>query len=166
MENAWNEYTRLESDVDWLRSALQAHMNRVDLTQVGVTATRTEERTKCKDLNWRLGERLLVSLCFSKRKPRSGKSCGGSRMSWQASAQAKPTTKSQSPPSSTQVGLSNWLQTLHAVRQANQLVKLALRLPVVRRRHRVLNHIVCVQPYSPREEICAFSVGIISAFSV
>lgn len=36
MENAWNEYSRLESDVDWLRSALQAHMNRGDLTQVGV----------------------------------------------------------------------------------------------------------------------------------
>lgn len=42
MENAWNEYGRLEGDVDWLRSALQAHMNRGDLTQVGVPATPTE----------------------------------------------------------------------------------------------------------------------------
>lgn len=34
MENAWNEYTRLEIDVDWLKSALQGQMNRSDLTQV------------------------------------------------------------------------------------------------------------------------------------
>ena len=34
MENAWNEYSRLERDVDWLKSALQGQMNRSDLTQV------------------------------------------------------------------------------------------------------------------------------------
>lgn len=34
MENAWNEYTRLEKDVDWLKSALQGQMNRHDLSQV------------------------------------------------------------------------------------------------------------------------------------
>lgn len=34
MENAWNEYSRLERDVDWLKSALQGHMNRSDLSQV------------------------------------------------------------------------------------------------------------------------------------
>uniref|UniRef100_A0A3P9QJR5 Pleckstrin homology domain containing A7 n=1 Tax=Poecilia reticulata TaxID=8081 RepID=A0A3P9QJR5_POERE len=33
MENAWNEYTRLEKDVDWLKSALQGQMNRHDLSQ-------------------------------------------------------------------------------------------------------------------------------------
>lgn len=36
MENAWNEYSRLERDVDWLKSALQAQMNRSDLSQVSV----------------------------------------------------------------------------------------------------------------------------------
>lgn len=34
MENAWNEYSRLERDVDWLKAALQAQMNRSDLSQV------------------------------------------------------------------------------------------------------------------------------------
>lgn len=34
MENAWNEYSKLERDVDWLRSALQGQLNRIDLTQV------------------------------------------------------------------------------------------------------------------------------------
>lgn len=34
MENAWNEYSRLERDVDWLKSALQGQMNRSDLSQV------------------------------------------------------------------------------------------------------------------------------------
>ena len=34
MENAWNEYSRLEKDVDWLKSALQGQMNRSDLSQV------------------------------------------------------------------------------------------------------------------------------------
>lgn len=34
MENAWNEYSRLERDVDWLKSALQGHMSRSDLSQV------------------------------------------------------------------------------------------------------------------------------------
>uniref|UniRef100_A0A3B3CNF6 Pleckstrin homology domain containing, family A member 7b n=1 Tax=Oryzias melastigma TaxID=30732 RepID=A0A3B3CNF6_ORYME len=33
MENAWNEYSKLERDVDWLRSALQGQLNRIDLTQ-------------------------------------------------------------------------------------------------------------------------------------
>ncbi|XP_078801336.1 pleckstrin homology domain-containing family A member 7 isoform X36 [Oryzias latipes] len=33
MENAWNEYSRLERDVDWLRSGLQGQLNRIDLTQ-------------------------------------------------------------------------------------------------------------------------------------
>lgn len=36
MENAWNEYSRLERDVDWLKSALQGQMNRGDLSQVSV----------------------------------------------------------------------------------------------------------------------------------
>lgn len=34
MENAWNEYSRLERDVDWLKSALQGQMSRGDLSQV------------------------------------------------------------------------------------------------------------------------------------
>lgn len=34
MENAWNEYSQLERDVDWLKSALQGQMNRSDLSQV------------------------------------------------------------------------------------------------------------------------------------
>lgn len=34
MENAWNEYSRLERDVDWLKAALQAQMTRSDLSQV------------------------------------------------------------------------------------------------------------------------------------
>lgn len=34
MENAWNEYSRLERDVDWLKAALQAQMTRSDRSQV------------------------------------------------------------------------------------------------------------------------------------
>lgn len=34
MENTWNNYSRLERDVDWLKTALQGQMDRRDLSQV------------------------------------------------------------------------------------------------------------------------------------
>lgn len=34
MENAWNEYSRLERDVEWLKVALEGRMSRSDLPQV------------------------------------------------------------------------------------------------------------------------------------
>lgn len=34
MENAWNEYSRLERDVEWLKVALEGRMNRSHLPQV------------------------------------------------------------------------------------------------------------------------------------
>lgn len=34
MENVWNEYSSLERDVDWLRTALEGQMNRSGLSQV------------------------------------------------------------------------------------------------------------------------------------
>lgn len=112
MENAWNEYSRLERDVDWLKSALQGQMSRSDLTQVWgslisvITHTHTHKQVIHSNGRLCMNYRLLLFLCFSvssKRKSRSEKSCGGLRMSSQASAPVKPTTKSLSPPSPTQV---------------------------------------------------------------
>ncbi|KAG7271135.1 hypothetical protein CRUP_017758, partial [Coryphaenoides rupestris] len=46
MENAWGEYIHLESDVDWLRSALQAQMNRTDISQ--------QEKAELRKELWRM----------------------------------------------------------------------------------------------------------------
>ncbi|CAL8243709.1 unnamed protein product [Lota lota] len=56
MENAWGEYSRLESDVDWLRSALQAQMNRNDISQ---------EKAELKKELWRM-EDVMAGLSSSK----------------------------------------------------------------------------------------------------
>lgn len=71
MENAWNEYSRLERDVDWLKSALQAQMNRSDLSQVcGLlihfnTNTQTHTHTRCSLHN----ELLAIDVtCIDKEK--------------------------------------------------------------------------------------------------
>ena len=55
MENAWGEYSRLEGDVDWLRSALQAQMNRNDISQVWgwKTLTHTHTHTHKRDTHTR-----------------------------------------------------------------------------------------------------------------
>ncbi|XP_046897273.1 pleckstrin homology domain-containing family A member 7 isoform X7 [Hypomesus transpacificus] len=57
MENAWNEYSKLERDVDWLRSALEAHMNRTGLTQ--------QEKAEVKRELWRI-EDVIAGLSSSK----------------------------------------------------------------------------------------------------
>ncbi|KAM4630473.1 pleckstrin homology domain-containing family A member 7 [Polymixia lowei] len=57
MENAWNEYSRLERDVDWLRSALQGHMNRSDLSQ--------QEKAQMRKELWRI-EDVIAGLSSSK----------------------------------------------------------------------------------------------------
>ncbi|KAM8876680.1 pleckstrin homology domain-containing family A member 7 isoform 3-T3 [Synchiropus picturatus] len=57
MENAWNEYSRLESDVDWLKSALQGQMNRCDLTQ--------QEKVQLRKELWRI-EDVIAGLSSSK----------------------------------------------------------------------------------------------------
>ncbi|XP_071762512.1 pleckstrin homology domain-containing family A member 7 [Centroberyx gerrardi] len=57
MENAWNEYSRLERDVDWLKSALQGQMNRSDLTQ--------QEKSQIRKELWRI-EDVIAGLSSSK----------------------------------------------------------------------------------------------------
>ncbi|XP_067088071.1 pleckstrin homology domain-containing family A member 7-like isoform X6 [Osmerus mordax] len=57
MENAWNEYSKLERDVDWLRSALEAHMNRTGLTQ--------QEKAEVRRELWRI-EDVIAGLSSSK----------------------------------------------------------------------------------------------------
>ncbi|XP_058486296.1 pleckstrin homology domain-containing family A member 7 isoform X7 [Solea solea] len=57
MENAWNEYSRLEGDVDWLKSALQGHMNRSDLSQ--------QEKVQLRKELWRI-EDVIAGLSSSK----------------------------------------------------------------------------------------------------
>ncbi|PWA18848.1 hypothetical protein CCH79_00005086 [Gambusia affinis] len=57
MENAWNEYTRLEKDVDWLKSALQGQMNRHDLSQ--------QEKLQLRKELWRI-EDVIAGLSTSK----------------------------------------------------------------------------------------------------
>uniref|UniRef100_A0A3B5LZG6 Pleckstrin homology domain containing, family A member 7b n=1 Tax=Xiphophorus couchianus TaxID=32473 RepID=A0A3B5LZG6_9TELE len=56
MENAWNEYTRLEKDVDWLKSALQGQMNRHDLSQ---------EKVQLRKELWRI-EDVIAGLSTNK----------------------------------------------------------------------------------------------------
>ncbi|XP_074472715.1 pleckstrin homology domain-containing family A member 7 isoform X13 [Sebastes fasciatus] len=57
MENAWNEYSLLERDVDWLKSALQGQMNRIDLTQ--------QEKVQIRKELWRI-EDVIAGLSTSK----------------------------------------------------------------------------------------------------
>uniref|UniRef100_A0A3P8UHS3 Pleckstrin homology domain containing A7 n=1 Tax=Cynoglossus semilaevis TaxID=244447 RepID=A0A3P8UHS3_CYNSE len=57
MENAWNEYNRLERDVDWLKSTLQGQMNRCDLTQ--------QEKVQIRKELWRI-EDVIAGLSSSK----------------------------------------------------------------------------------------------------
>ncbi|CAK6969763.1 pleckstrin homology domain-containing family A member 7 [Scomber scombrus] len=57
MENAWNEYNRLERDVDWLKSALQGQMNRSDLSQ--------QEKVQIRKELWRI-EDVIAGLSSSK----------------------------------------------------------------------------------------------------
>ncbi|XP_014912572.1 pleckstrin homology domain-containing family A member 7-like isoform X8 [Poecilia latipinna] len=57
MENAWNEYTRLEKDVDWLKSALQGQMNRHDLSQ--------QEKVQLRKELWRV-EDVIAGLSTNK----------------------------------------------------------------------------------------------------
>uniref|UniRef100_A0A3Q3SXZ0 Pleckstrin homology domain containing, family A member 7b n=1 Tax=Mastacembelus armatus TaxID=205130 RepID=A0A3Q3SXZ0_9TELE len=57
MENAWNEYSRLERDVDWLKSALQGQMNRSDLSQ--------QEKVQIRKELWRI-EDVISGLSTSK----------------------------------------------------------------------------------------------------
>lgn len=57
MENAWAEYSHLESDVDWLRSALQAQMNRTDISQ--------QEKAELRKELWRM-EDVMAGLSSSK----------------------------------------------------------------------------------------------------
>ncbi|KAK1890650.1 Pleckstrin like domain containing family A member 7, partial [Dissostichus eleginoides] len=57
MENAWNEYSRLERDVDWLQSALQGQMSRSDLSQ--------QEKVQIRKELWRI-EDVIAGLSTSK----------------------------------------------------------------------------------------------------
>uniref|UniRef100_A0A3Q2TPC8 Pleckstrin homology domain containing A7 n=1 Tax=Fundulus heteroclitus TaxID=8078 RepID=A0A3Q2TPC8_FUNHE len=57
MENAWNEYNRLERDVDWLKSALQGQMNRSDLSQ--------HEKVQLRKELWRI-EDVIAGLSTNK----------------------------------------------------------------------------------------------------
>ncbi|XP_076585068.1 pleckstrin homology domain-containing family A member 7 isoform X6 [Chaetodon auriga] len=57
MENAWNEYSRLERDVDWLKSALQGQMSRSDLSQ--------QEKVQIRKELWRI-EDVIAGLSASK----------------------------------------------------------------------------------------------------
>ncbi|XP_042369456.1 pleckstrin homology domain-containing family A member 7 isoform X3 [Plectropomus leopardus] len=57
MENAWNEYSRLERDVDWLKSALQGQMNRSDLSQ--------QDKGQIRKELWRI-EDVIAGLSTSK----------------------------------------------------------------------------------------------------
>ncbi|XP_070819620.1 pleckstrin homology domain-containing family A member 7 isoform X3 [Chaetodon trifascialis] len=57
MENAWNEYSQLERDVDWLKSALQGQMSRSDLSQ--------QEKVQIRKELWRI-EDVIAGLSASK----------------------------------------------------------------------------------------------------
>ncbi|KAM6950919.1 pleckstrin homology domain-containing family A member 7 isoform 8-T8 [Lycodopsis pacificus] len=57
MENAWNEYSRLERDVDWLKSALQGQMKRSDLSQ--------KDKVQIRKELWRI-EDVIAGLSTSK----------------------------------------------------------------------------------------------------
>uniref|UniRef100_A0A3P8XUU3 Pleckstrin homology domain containing, family A member 7b n=1 Tax=Esox lucius TaxID=8010 RepID=A0A3P8XUU3_ESOLU len=57
MANAWNEYSRLERDVEWLRTALEGQMNRSGLSQL--------ERSQIKRELWRI-EDVMAGLSSSK----------------------------------------------------------------------------------------------------
>ncbi|XP_028258310.1 pleckstrin homology domain-containing family A member 7 isoform X6 [Parambassis ranga] len=57
MENAWNEYSQLEKDVDWLKSALQGQMTRSDLSQ--------QEKVQIRKELWRI-EDVIAGLSTSK----------------------------------------------------------------------------------------------------
>uniref|UniRef100_A0A3P8RCX6 Pleckstrin homology domain containing, family A member 7b n=1 Tax=Astatotilapia calliptera TaxID=8154 RepID=A0A3P8RCX6_ASTCA len=57
MENAWNEYSQLERDVDWLKSALQGQMSRCDLSQ--------QEKVQIRKELWRI-EDVIAGLSSSK----------------------------------------------------------------------------------------------------
>ncbi|XP_072321643.1 pleckstrin homology domain-containing family A member 7 isoform X5 [Eucyclogobius newberryi] len=57
MENAWTEYTRLEKDVDWLKTALQGQMTRSDLTQ--------QEKVQIRKELWRV-EDVIAGLSANK----------------------------------------------------------------------------------------------------
>ncbi|XP_061885103.1 pleckstrin homology domain-containing family A member 7 isoform X6 [Entelurus aequoreus] len=57
MENAWNEYMRLERDVDWHKTALQGQMTRSDLCQ--------QERVQMRKELWRI-EDVIAGLSSSK----------------------------------------------------------------------------------------------------
>ncbi|XP_071014158.1 pleckstrin homology domain-containing family A member 7-like isoform X3 [Oncorhynchus clarkii lewisi] len=57
MENAWNEYSSLERNVDWLRTALEGQMNRSGLSQ--------KEKFQIKRELWRI-EDVIAGLSSSK----------------------------------------------------------------------------------------------------
>ncbi|XP_031686990.1 pleckstrin homology domain-containing family A member 7 isoform X10 [Oncorhynchus kisutch] len=57
MENVWNEYSSLERDVDWLRTALEGQMNRSGLSQ--------KEKSQIKRELWRI-EDVIAGLSSSK----------------------------------------------------------------------------------------------------
>ncbi|XP_052339514.1 pleckstrin homology domain-containing family A member 7-like isoform X4 [Oncorhynchus keta] len=57
MENAWNEYSSLERNVDWLRTALEGQMNRSGLSQ--------KEKSQFKRELWRI-EDVIAGLSSSK----------------------------------------------------------------------------------------------------
>ncbi|XP_055755724.1 pleckstrin homology domain-containing family A member 7-like isoform X6 [Salvelinus fontinalis] len=57
MENAWNEYSSLERDVGWLRTALEGQMNRSGLSQ--------KEKSQIKRELWRV-EDVIAGLSSSK----------------------------------------------------------------------------------------------------
>ncbi|XP_056268611.1 pleckstrin homology domain-containing family A member 7 isoform X4 [Pseudoliparis swirei] len=57
MENAWNEYSRLERDMDWLKSALEGQMNRSDLSQ--------QDKVQIRKELWRI-EDVIAGLSTSK----------------------------------------------------------------------------------------------------
>ncbi|XP_056134511.1 pleckstrin homology domain-containing family A member 7 [Lampris incognitus] len=57
MENAWNEYSQIERDVDRLRSALQGQMSRGDVSQ--------EEKAQIRKELWRI-EDVIAGLSSSK----------------------------------------------------------------------------------------------------
>ncbi|KAJ7994992.1 hypothetical protein DPEC_G00255280 [Dallia pectoralis] len=57
MANAWNEYSRLERDVDWQRTALEGQMNRSGLSQ--------QEKSQIKRELWRI-EDVLAGLSSNK----------------------------------------------------------------------------------------------------
>nr|XP_046244387.1 pleckstrin homology domain-containing family A member 7 isoform X2 [Scatophagus argus] len=57
MEKAWNEYSQLERDVDWLKSALQGQMNRSGLSQ--------QEKVQIRKELWRI-EDVIAGLSATK----------------------------------------------------------------------------------------------------